>query len=121
MAETWRCAVFLVEDEALIRMMVADMLKDLGCSIAGEAGNIPSAIELAGTTEFDIAILDVNVAGAMIDPVADLIASRNRPFIFATGYGLANLPERHRGRPFLLKPFEVGALEKAIKTALIPR
>src|ERR1700716_1621006 len=81
-----RGSVFLVEDEVMIRMMVADMLDELGYSVAAEAGEINEAIELAQSTEFDIAILDVNVNGKMISPVAELIKARNRPFIFATGY-----------------------------------
>src|SRR3981189_1660956 len=74
-------SVFLVEDEVMIRMMVADMLEELGYSVAAEAGDINEAIKLAGTAKFDIAILDVNVNGKVISPVAEVIASRNRPFI----------------------------------------
>ena len=76
-------SVFLVEDEVMIRMMVADMLEELGYSVAAEAGEINEAIRLAQITEFDLAILDVNVNGKVISPVAELIKARNRPFIFA--------------------------------------
>ena len=86
------CSVFLVEDEVMIRMMVADMLEELGHSVAAEAGEIGEAVKLAQSTEFDIAILDVNVNGKVITPVAELITARNRPFIFATGYGSSGLP-----------------------------
>src|SRR4029078_6653651 len=86
------CCVFLVEDEVMIRMMVADMLEELGHSVADEAGEIGEAVKLAQSTEFDIAILDVNVNGKVITPVAELITARNRPFIFATGYGSSGLP-----------------------------
>src|SRR4051812_4707034 len=79
--------VFLVEDEVMIRMMVADMLEELGYTVAAEAGEINEAIRLAQSAEFDLAILDVNVNGKVISPVAELIQARNRPFIFATGYG----------------------------------
>src|SRR3979409_2313229 len=70
-------SVFLVEDEVMIRMMVADMLEELGYSIAAEAGEINDAIRLAKSTEFDIAILDVNVNGKVISPVASVIEARN--------------------------------------------
>ncbi len=86
-------SVFLVEDEVMIRMMVADMLEELGYRVAAEAGEINEAIRLAQTAEFDLAILDVNVNGRVISPVAELIKARNRPFIFATGYGSSGLPE----------------------------
>jgi CheY-like chemotaxis protein len=72
-------SVFLVEDEVMIRMMVADMLEELGYSIAAEAGEIEQALEFAQTMDFDIAILDVNLNGKLISPVADVIEARNRP------------------------------------------
>jgi len=65
-----RGSVFLVEDEVMIRMMVADMLEELGFAVAAEAGDIDEAIRLAETADFDLAILDVNVNGKIISPVA---------------------------------------------------
>ena len=111
-------SVFLVEDEVMIRMMVADMLEELGYSVAAEAGDINEAIKLAGTAKFDIAILDVNVNGKVISPVAEVIASRNRPFIFATGYGAQGLPEEFRDRPTLQKPFQMETLAAMIERTL---
>ena len=111
-------AVFLVEDEVMIRMMVADMLGELGYSVAAEAGDINEAMRLAQSTEFDLAILDVNVNGKVISPVAELIKAKNRPFIFATGYGSQGLPEEYRDRPALQKPFQLETLAKMIETAL---
>ena len=117
-ARTSGGSIFLVEDEVMIRMMVADMLEELGYSIAAEAGEIGDALKLAQSVEFDLAILDVNVNGKVISPVADLIAARNRPFIFATGYGSSGLPEEYRDRPALQKPFQLETLAKMIDTAL---
>ena len=111
-------SVFLVEDEVMIRMMVADMLEELGYSIAAEAGDISEAIRLAQSTDFDLAILDVNVNGKVISPVADLIRARNRPFIFATGYGSSGLPEEYRDRPSLQKPFQIETLARVIENTL---
>jgi CheY-like chemotaxis protein len=111
-------SVFLVEDEVMIRMMVADMLVELGYSIAAEAGEISEAIRLAQSTDFDLAILDVNVNGKVISPVADLIKARNRPFIFATGYGSSGLPEEYRDRPSLQKPFQIETLARVIENTL---
>jgi CheY-like chemotaxis protein len=111
-------SVFLVEDEVMIRMMVADMLEELGYSIAAEAGEISEAIKLAQSTDFDLAILDVNVNGKVISPVADLIRARNRPFIFATGYGSSGLPEEYRDRPSLQKPFQIETLARVIENTL---
>jgi CheY-like chemotaxis protein len=117
-ARTSGRSVFLVEDEVMIRMMVADMLKELGYSIAAEAGEIGDALKLAQSVEFDLAILDVNVNGKVISPVADLIAARNRPFIFATGYGSSGLPAEYRDRPALQKPFQIETLARMIDHAL---
>jgi len=113
-----RGSVFLVEDEVMIRMMVADMLQELGFTVAAEAGEIGEAIRLAQTAFFDFAILDVNVNGKVISPVADLLKARNRPFIFATGYGSSGLPEEYRDRPALQKPFQIETLGKVIDTTL---
>jgi CheY-like chemotaxis protein len=111
-------SVFLVEDEAMIRMMVADMLEELGYSIAAETGEIEQALKLARTAKFDIAILDVNVNGKLISPVAEVIEARNRPFIFATGYGTQGLPPEYRDRPVLQKPFQMENLALMIERTL---
>jgi len=111
-------SVFLVEDEVMIRMMVADMLEELGYRIAAEAGEISEALRLAQNTDFDFAILDVNVNGKVISPVADLLKARNRPFIFATGYGSSGLPEEYRDRPSLQKPFQLETLAQVITSTL---
>ena len=111
-------SVFLVEDEVMIRMMVADMLEELGYHVAAEAGEINEAIRLVQCTEFDIAILDVNVNGKVITPVAELIKARTRPFIFATGYGSSGLPEQYRDRPALQKPFQLETLARVMDSTL---
>jgi CheY-like chemotaxis protein len=111
-------SVFLVEDEVMIRMMVADMLEELGYSVAAEAGEINEAVRLAQSAEFDIAILDVNVNGKVISPVAEVIQARNRPFVFATGYGAQGLPEEFRDRPTLQKPFQMETLAQVLASTL---
>lgn len=117
-ARTSGGSVFLVEDEVMIRMMVTDMLEELGYSVAAEAGEISEALKLAKSAEFDLAILDVNVNGKVISPVADLLAARKRPFIFATGYGSSGLPAEYRDRPALQKPFQIETLARTIEQAL---
>jgi len=110
--------VFLVEDEVMIRMMVADMLHELGYRLAGEAGRIEEAIKLVQKTEFDLAIMDVNLNGKLVFPVADVIKARNRPFIFATGYSASILPDEYRDRPALQKPFQIATLGRVIEATL---
>lgn len=113
-----RTSILLVEDEVMIRMMVADMLEELGYRIAGEAGDIDEGIRLVQAIDFDIAVLDVNVNGKVISPVAEAVQLRGRPFVFATGYGILGLPEKFRDRPTLQKPFQIETLARTIETVL---
>jgi CheY-like chemotaxis protein len=113
-----QASVLLVEDEALIRMMIAGMVEELGHSVAGEAANIPDALRLARTVDFEIAILDINLGGSKIDPVAAVICSRGLPIIFASGYGAAGVPEAFRDCLVLQKPFLIERLGAAIEAAL---
>lgn len=113
-----RTSILLVEDEVMIRMMVADMLEELGYTIAGEAGDIDEGIRLVQSIDFDIAILDVNVNGKVITPVAEAVQMRGKPFVFATGYGAQGLPEKFRDRPTLQKPFQIETLARTIEATL---
>lgn len=99
--------VLLVEDEALVAMLVEDMLADEGCVVAATASRLTEALSMAkdASLEFDFAILDVNLAGEPAFPVAEILAARGVPFVFATGYGAGGLPEAWKGRPTLQKPF----------------
>ena len=109
--------VLVVEDELMIRMLLQDMLTDLGYTLAGEAGRIDEALELAKEGEFDIAILDVNLDGRPISPVVEVLIQRGLPFVFATGYGLGGVPEAYRRIPTLQKPFQADALALALEAA----
>ena len=107
--------VLVVEDELMIRMLLQDMLTDLGYTLAGEAGRIDEAMALARDGEFDVAILDVNLNGQPISPVVEILVARGLPFVFATGYGQRGVPEPYRQRPTLQKPFQADALAQAIE------
>jgi CheY-like chemotaxis protein len=106
--------VLLVEDEYLIRMLLEDMLAELGYTIAEAVGTIAEASKLAASGVFDIAILDVNVDGEEIYPVADILAKRGLPFVFVTGYGENSLPAKYRSRPALQKPFHSEQLSSTL-------
>jgi CheY-like chemotaxis protein len=108
----------LVEDELMVRMLLEDMLGELGYSIAVEATRIDEALQAVESADFDLAILDVNVNGQPISPVADALAARGRPFVFATGYGESSLPELHRDRPTLKKPFQLDGLKRTLQSVL---
>lgn len=87
-------SIFLVEDEALIRMMIVEMLEELGHRVVAEAGSIETAEPLARTSVFDLAVFDINVAGFNISPIAEIVAARSLPFVFVSG--------RQAGQPCLL-------------------
>ena len=110
--------ILLVEDEALIALMLEDMVEGMGCAVTGLAPRIALGLTMADSGEFDIAILDVNVAGENVEPVADRLEAKGTPFIFATGYGEAGVPLRYRDRPVVAKPFRSEQLEAAIHKAL---
>jgi CheY-like chemotaxis protein len=107
-------SVLVVEDEYLIRMLLEDMLDELGYGVAAAVGTISEAQQLAANGEFSAAILDVNLDGQEIYPVADILAKRGLPFVFVTGYGERSLPEAYRGRPALQKPFQAEQLKTTL-------
>jgi CheY-like chemotaxis protein len=111
-------SIFLVEDEALIRLMLADMVEELGHRVVAEAGNIHVGLALAQAAIFDVAILDINIAGYSISPVAKIIDGRGLPFLFVTGYGPAGRPAAFRTRPVLHKPVLISKLGEAINSTL---
>ena len=113
-----RCRVLVVEDEAMIAMLVEDMILDFGSEVVGPASKIEDALALARDVELDAAILDVKVGEAVVFPVADLLRERGIPFIFATGYGSGGLPARFVGSPTLPKPFSYDLLARALHVAL---
>jgi CheY-like chemotaxis protein len=110
--------ILVVEDELMIRMLLEDMLGELGYTVAAEAGRLDEALAAAKSVDIDVAILDVNLNGQPILPVADALAARGTPFVFATGYGERGLPEPYRDRPTLKKPFQLEGLKQMLDTAL---
>ena len=113
-----QAAILLVEDEALIRMMLVEMLEELGYRVEAEAGSIEDARVLAETATFDLAILDVNLRGRNIEPVAEIIERRGLPFIFMTGYADSALPPVFSGKPYLQKPCSLQKLQQAVSSVL---
>jgi CheY-like chemotaxis protein len=111
-------SIFVLEDEALIRMMVVQMIEELGHRVVAEAGSIAEALSLVETADFDLALLDVNVAGRTSDDVARIVEQRRLPWLFVSGYNSSGLPGPFSGRPVLQKPFTADALKRAIETAM---
>ncbi|HYH36711.1 MAG TPA: response regulator [Azospirillum sp.] len=107
--------LLVVEDEAMVAMMLEDMLGDLGCEVVGPAGSVARAQELAqGEPGLAAAILDVNLGGLPIYPVAETLKARGIPFVFITGYGAADLDGRFADAPTVQKPFSMPALRDTL-------
>lgn len=113
--------ILVVEDDALIAMMVEDMLLDLGCRVMGTARGIAEALALVATGEPpDAALLDVNLDGTMVYPLADALRARGVALIFCTGYAEDVLRETDRGCVVLRKPYRPHELAAALAAALHP-
>lgn len=110
--------ILIVEDDPFIALALEEMLSEHGLIVAGAAKNVASALHLAASERLDIALLDVNVGPEKIDPVADLLARRDCPFVFTTGYGRAGLPEAHATRAIVEKPFYTDELMNALRDEL---
>jgi CheY-like chemotaxis protein len=108
--------ILVVEDEPMIRMLLEDMLGELGYTVAAEAARIEEALEATKNADFDLAILDANLNGQPASPVADALVTRGTPFVFATGYG--EVPKPYRDRPMLTKPFQMAGLKQMLQSAL---
>ena len=112
--------VLLVEDEMLVLMVAEDMLADLGCRAVSAVATVPAALALLADQRFDLALLDMNLAGATTDAVADALAARGVPFAFVTGYSGRHRREVDRHRPLLRKPYHAAAMAAAVTGLLTP-
>jgi DNA-binding response OmpR family regulator len=111
-------SVLLVEDEALIRMMVADMLAELGHSVFGEASDLQSGLLLASEPGVDAAILDIQLGAHSSHPIAEKLRSKGIPFAFASGYGADGVLGEFKEYPVLQKPFPIEELERCLAALL---
>ena len=109
--------VLLVEDEMCLAMMLQDLLEADGYRVI-KASRVPAALSMAEGEEIDAAILDVNVAGREVFPVADELRRRGVPFMFASGYGDRGVPGEFSGYPMLQKPYDPNALGTMLKNVL---
>ena len=112
-------SVLVVEDEALVALNLEDMLSDLGHSVAGAAMRIEQALAMieAGCAA-DVAILDVNLAGKPVFPVAERLADLGIPLVFATGYGRSGLPPEWQSRQVLQKPYTMEQVDGCLRAAV---
>jgi PAS domain S-box-containing protein len=109
--------VLLVEDEALVGIMVGECLAECGFQTIGPVCTISDALKVAENGEFDAALLDINLGDGLIYQVADILAARHIPFAFVTGYDADSVDSRFRDVPVLQKPVERQMLQRLFARA----
>jgi CheY-like chemotaxis protein len=107
--------ILIVEDEFLVALVLEDDLRSAGHTVLGPFSNLPSALEGARRETFDVAVLDINLGGTVVYPLADDLTRRGVPFLFLTGYGPADIPVRFAQTPRVAKPYESSSLLTAIR------
>ena len=113
-----RC-IFIVEDDCVTAMDLAETLAAAGAEIVGPAGTIENAFELLHRRpQLDIALLDVEVEGAFVFDVADELVKRSVPIVFTTGYERGEIPVRFRGARHCEKPVGIAAIARALSDEL---
>lgn len=110
--------VLLVEDEFLVALTLEEALRDAGCVVLGPVPRVEKAVLVAREEAIDVALLDVNLAGEGVYPVAEALSERNVPFIFMTGYEREGLSATFADRPALSKPFKIEAMLDLLKDVL---
>ena len=111
-------SILIVEDEPLIAMMLEDFLESLGHEVAGSCDSVGDALAAVEQGGFDVAILDVNLKGENVWPVASLLREKNVPFVIATGGHVDPPPPEFNDAPVIEKPYTVDRVTPAIDSAL---
>jgi CheY-like chemotaxis protein len=111
-------SVLVVEDEFLLALQLEELLQSLGGTVCGPFNRLPDAVNAAQRDDFDFAVLDINLNGTMVYPLADDLIARRIPFMFLSGYGLSNLPERFRGMTRLNKPCDPDTLIATLRSLI---
>ena len=106
--------VLVVKDDMLIAVHIEEVLQGLGCVVVGPVSKLDAAIQMADDEALDAAILDINIRGGHVYPVAERLRARGIPFALASGYGDWALPEAFRNQPRLNKPFTEQELEAQV-------
>jgi len=105
-----RPRILVVEDDFLVATLVAEILESVGWQVVGPVACLATALDAAASEDFDAAVLDVNLRGQTVYPVAEALDARSVPFVFVTSYSREALPPLFCGRPHLGKPFAPGEL-----------
>jgi CheY-like chemotaxis protein len=110
--------ILIVEEDPIIAMMVEDAVRELGLQPVGPISSVAGALDLLGGHDVSAAVLDCNLGGEYVWPVADKLATNQVPFLFSTSYGRRGIPDHFADRLVLSKPFPVAALTRALSVLL---
>ena len=111
-------SILIVEDEPLIAMMLEDFLESMGHRISGTCETVDQAMAQAEKGGFDLAILDVNLKGEAVWPVAAALRDRGTPFVLASGGHVEPPPAEFVDAPMIEKPFTIDRVTPIIEAAL---
>jgi CheY-like chemotaxis protein len=106
--------LLIVEDEYFVAQDLADYFQNLGATVLGPAGTVRDALRLLETGEVECAVLDINLRGERVYPVADVLRQKNIPFVFASGYGEELEPQAYAGVPRCIKPVDFAVLARTL-------
>ena len=109
-------SILIVEDEAMIAMMLEQYLDALGHRVSGSASSVDEAMALIGKADVDVAILDCYLGDVEVWPIADILKERGIPFILSSGGSATALPANHASCPILQKPYTIAALAELLTT-----
>jgi CheY-like chemotaxis protein len=112
MSSNW--SLLVVEDEPLIAMLLVDLLDELGCTVAAQASSVAEGLDRTNDTPFDAAILDVNLRGQPVWPLADALQEKGIRFVLATGYDGRQTQRRYPSAAVLAKPYALQNLRQAL-------
>lgn len=106
----------IVEDEPLVAMLLVDFLEELGCAVTAQASSVEEGLQRLKDTTFDVAILDVNLRGQPVWPIADALQAQGRPFVLATGYDGNQTKGRYPQAAILGKPYDLQSLRQTLES-----
>lgn len=112
--------VLVVEDDYFVSLLFDDMLTSAGCVVLGPVPRLAEALDAAANETCDAAVLDVNLAGDPVYPVAKILYARKVPFLFVTGYSADAMPQEYAVQPRIGKPFKAEQLIGVLSDLLEP-
>jgi CheY-like chemotaxis protein len=112
--------ILVVEDQMLVALEIVTLLEDIGCEPVGPVGHVQTAMLAVTKERLDAALLDVDLAGESVEPIADFLRRRGIPFVLVTGYARERLPARLRDAPYVAKPFTFADVKAAVSALFAP-